>query len=492
MTQEGMQKILETGVMLSAEQDYNKLLEQVLICVMDIAHCDAGTLYILEDDCLHFRIMRNKTLHTFSGRNGKEPDIPPVPLEAGNVCARSLIENKTIRIDDVSESGYTGPTAYDAITGYHTQSMLVVPMIGRDGEKIGVLQLINAQDAEGNVCPFAPEMTLVLESIASQAALTIRNARYTTQIRDLLQAFVRVMSGAIDERTPYNGNHTRHMAQYGRRFLDYLDQMGAMNLDEDHKEEILMSIWLHDIGKMVTPLRVMNKMRRLYPEQVKAIQNRMERIRLLSRIRFLEGEMIRPEYEALMERTKWAGVVVQRANNAGFQTPETLQELREIRALRYQDEDGNLQNWLSAEEMDLLSIRKGTLSAAERRIMEEHVNVTDRLLAQMPFPPKLSHVRQWASEHHELLNGSGYPNGLSGDAIPKEVRIITILDVFDALVASDRPYKQGMPIARALNILEEMANKEGKLDPELTDLFIKSRCWINTEDEDQSGSGTER
>ena len=133
--------------------------------------------------------------------------------------------------------------------------------------------------------------------------------------------------------------------------------------------------------------------------------------------------------------------------------------------------------WLTPDEHAMLSIRKGTLSDAEREVMEEHVSVTGKLLSQIHFSKDLSHVPQWASSHHELLNGSGYPNHLSGDAIPYEVRIITILDIFDALVANDRPYKKGMPVEKALSILQTMAEKEGKLDPELTALFCQSRCW---------------
>ena len=109
--------------------------------------------------------------------------------------------------------------------------------------------------------------------------------------------------------------------------------------------------------------------------------------------------------------------------------------------------------------------------------MESHVIVTDRLLSKIKFTEGLSHVREWAASHHELLDGTGYPNHLSGDQIPYEVRIITILDIFDALVADDRPYKPGIPIENALKILTDMAEQEGKLDIELTRLFIESRCW---------------
>ncbi len=135
----------------------------------------------------------------------------------------------------------------------------------------------------------------------------------------------------------------------------------------------------------------------------------------------------------------------------------------------------------------MLSIRKGTLSPEERKVMENHVVVTDKLLAQIKFPAELSHVRPWAAAHHELLNGSGYPNHLTEEAIPTEVRILTILDIFDALVADDRPYKPGMPVEKALSILESMANREGKLDPDLTARFLESRCWEEMTEEDSRG-----
>jgi len=131
----------------------------------------------------------------------------------------------------------------------------------------------------------------------------------------------------------------------------------------------------------------------------------------------------------------------------------------------------------------MLSIRKGTLSPEERKVMENHVVVTDKLLSQIQFPAELSHVRQWAASHHELLNGSGYPGHLTQEAIPTEVRMLTILDIFDALVADDRPYKPGMPVEKALSILDSMANREGKLDPDLTACFRASRCWEESMEE---------
>ena len=481
MNEADIKKLLKIGVLLSAERDLNRLLERILECVMDLASCDAGTLYLLDGSSLRFRIMRNHTLKTYSGADGVEPDLPPVPLSRESVCALAVLDDKTIRIEDVkhcAEYDLTGPIRYDAMTGYNTVSMLVVPMRNREGETIGVLQLINAMDEEGNICAFSDDMTLVLESVASQAAITLQNVRYIAEIKELFQSFVRVMSSAVDERTPYNGSHTRHMAACGDRFIDYLNSLESPPpFPPSRKEELLMSIWLHDVGKLVTPLEVMNKMARLLPEQYTAFTHRMEVIRLRAEIDCLAGRLTREESQAVVSRSREAAELVDAVNSAGFVTDERLEAVGELRRRTYTGERGEVLPWLTEEEYAMLSIRKGTLSDGERQIMEEHVTVTDKLLSQIRFSSELSHVREWAAAHHELLNGSGYPRHWRGEEIPYEVRIITILDIFDALVADDRPYKPGMPVEKALSILEIMAEKEGKLDQALTRLFIESRCW---------------
>lgn len=481
MKQEEMKKILEIGVSLSYERDYNRLLERILQCAMELTFCDAGTLYLCDGEALRFKIMRNDTLKTYSGGDGNWPELPPVPLQRENVCALALLENRTISIRDVKhceEYDFSGPRRYDAMTGYDTRSMLVVPMQNREGEKIGVLQLINAQDEEKNVCEFNQDAVLAIESVASQAAITIQNVRYIRDIRELFQSFVRVMSAAIDERTPYNANHARNMAECGGRFADYLGTCkGQKRFSMEQKEELIMTILLHDIGKLVTPLEVMNKAKRLLPEQYSAFRHRMEVLRLRTDIDRLAGRITAGEKETAVSQIQEAVRLVDEANEAGFAGDDLLEKLALLRNRTYTGEDGEIHPWLEEEEYAMLSIRRGTLSKEEREIMEEHVSVTDKLLSQIRFPADLMHVREWAAAHHEYLNGTGYPNHRQGDEIPYEVRMITILDIFDSLVADDRPYKRAMPVERALSVLDSMANKEGKLDPELTELFIQSRCW---------------
>ena len=306
--------------------------------------------------------------------------------------------------------------------------------------------------------------------------------RELENIKELFRSFVRVMSSAVDERTPYNASHTRNMAEYGERFIDYLNEQAKKAgrpplFDADHKEEFLMSVWLHDIGKLVIPLEIMNKNTRLMPEQTTELLHRLEKIRLLAQISCLKGEITEHDLETCREDLKKAREEILHANTAGLCPDSLRNEICRIHEKTYTEEDGSLKPWITDEEFHMLMIRKGTLSEEEREIMESHVVFTDKLLSEIRFSKKLSHVRAWAAAHHELLDGSGYPKHLKGDQIPMEVRMLTILDIFDALVAEDRPYKPGVPVEKALKILTDMAEKEGKLDPELTRLFVESRCW---------------
>lgn len=485
MTQESMKKILQIGVLLSSECDLNQLLDTILMSVMELAGCDAGTLYLLDGETLRFKIMHTNSLGTHSGGDGNDPPLPPVPLRPENVCAYAFLEGRTIRIEDVytnDKFNFSGPRNYDSITGYRTKSMLVVPMRNREGVKLGVLQLINALDDDGEIQAFPEELVLAVESVASQAALTIQNVNYINDIRELFQSFVRVMSAAVDERSPYNANHSKRMAQVCEKFLEFLNKRADARNEEpphflNHKEELVMSVLLHDIGKVTTDLEIMNKPERLYELQKEHICHRMEKIRLLAAIGSLKGEISGAERDHIEQETREFEETIRQTSTAGFVPDERLHWLEQARGRTYLDENGQTNPWLSEDEFSMLSIRRGTLSNEERDHMESHVIVTDKLLSQIKFSADLSHVREWAAAHHEMLNGSGYPKHLTADEIPEEVRIISILDIFDALVAADRPYKRGMPVEQALSILDAMANKEGKLDPKLTALFIESRCW---------------
>lgn len=482
--QDTLQIILNIGLSFSKEKDKNRLLDEMLQAAMEITGCDGGTLYIRNGEELKFkiRITRSRGIHEGAGQ--KETTLPPVPLREEHICACSAIYHRLIRIDDVysdEQYDFSGAKQYDALTGYHTKSMMVVPLEDDKGRVIGVVQLINAVDENGKVIPFKEEYEQILSSIGSQAAIGLVNMQYADQIREMLDSYVKVMSTAIDARTPYNANHTRNMVHYAKGFIAWLKKQNCQELLDDRKEqEFLMSIWLHDIGKLITPIEVMDKADRL-GDHYEKIMDRLERIRLLTRIRHLEGSLSKVQEAELLDSIQWAGELVKEVNTSGRLTDGLKKEVLVLAEKTYQEEDGSSHPWITGEEKEQLLIEAGTLTAKERKIMQQHVEMTRKMLEQMAFGEDYAEVLTWAGQHHELLDGSGYPEGLKGEQICPEVRLLTILDIFEAMTAEDRPYKEPMPVEYALEKLHRMA-EAGEVDGEILNLFEQSRAWEHREE----------
>ena len=294
MTDEKIQRILNLGIAFSKERSKERLLDRILEAAMDLTGCDGGTLYTNNGSELEFNIMITRSQGIHQGSEGDAINMPPVPLTRSNVCAFSALERRLINIPNVyecAEYDFSGPKKYDAMTGYHTRSLLVVPMEDDKENVIGVVELINAMDGEGNIIPF-PEMDeKILHSLGSQAAICLVNISYSHQIQHMLNSFVQVMTTAIDERTPYNANHTKTMVQYAGRFIDWLnDQPLSWKFSEEDKQMFLLSAWLHDIGKLVIPQEIMDKPSRLGANGPRLL-NRLEKIGLMTRIAELEGTL---------------------------------------------------------------------------------------------------------------------------------------------------------------------------------------------------------
>ena len=465
---------------LAAERDREALLSRILDTAIEIASCDAGTLYLLEDDGLHFCRMVTRSQQIRQGGHADPITLPPVPLDPTDVASWVAIHNETICVEDMRHEtrfDFSGSMRYDELTGYRTRSMMVTPMCNDQGELIGVMQLINALDADGEIIPFDPDIQLLVNAMSAQAAISITNMQYAEQIVQLLDSLVGALSAAIDERTPYNANHTRNMVRYAEAFLDYLDRTNnALRFSAAKRSAFLLAIWLHDVGKLVVPLEVMDKSTRLGAHW-QELQERLRVIGLLDRLAFLEGSLSEGE---LTERNRLradALALAERLNGTAFVTDQDLEDLEALAALRYRDENGRTLPWLTEEEKNCLAVRKGTLTSAERTVMESHVTVTAHILQHVVFPKNYAQVPHWAAAHHELLNGKGYPAHLTAPDLPMEVRLLTILDVFEALTARDRPYKEPMPPERALTILREMADA-GAIDRALLSLFADSHAWL--------------
>ena len=230
-----LKRVLDTGIALSKEKDRNKLLDMILKASMDITNCDAGTLYMNKDGYLHFKVMKTISMHVDQGKDGETIDLPPVPIVPENICAYTVLYRKPLNIRDVytsREFDFSGPMKYDSITGYHTQSMLTIPLLNQEDEAVGVMQLINAMDEKGEIIEFAGEQEQIILSLASQAAIAMTNIQYTEEMKAQMWSFTEAMAEAIDARTPYNANHVRNVAVYAGKLADYINELHWKGLEE--------------------------------------------------------------------------------------------------------------------------------------------------------------------------------------------------------------------------------------------------------------------
>lgn len=468
---EDFERILNIGIRMSTERNRNRLLASILENAMEITHCDASTLYLYENDQLTFKIMKTLSMGISRGVDGKPiTDMPPVPMTEANVCAYAALHRELVNVPDVYDNDlfdFSGPKEYDKLTGYHTQSQLVVPLKNNEKELLGVLQLINAMDENGNVIPFDEQHEIIIRSLGSMAAIELTNLSYVEELRAQLKSFVEAFATAVDERTPYNGTHTRKVAEYCWLLADYIAGKHAAgeceeNFDEERKEKLFLAAQLHDIGKMIIPLRIMNRATRLDAD-MERVENRFELLASYYEIDRLSGRITEAEYQKKTAELADELRFIHEADKVGFLDDEKLQHIKALAGKSYTKKDGTKLPYLTGREVDCLSVRKGTLTDADRKQMESHAAMTEKILDKVRFQHNFEMIPRWAADHHEYLDGTGYPKGLSGDEISLETRILTIADIYDAMTSVDRPYKKPMPKEKAFSILRSMA-EEGKLE----------------------------
>ncbi len=474
-----LDRMIRIALDLSSENDFDKLMRKILLEAMDICHCDAGTVYVLEDDHLYFHTVFTKSLGTGIEEQNLNHNLPPVPLGRKNVCACSALDKKKINIEDVytsEEYDFSGAQKYDSITHYRTQSMLVIPMDDEKDEIIGVLQLINCLDENGRTIPFDRSYEDIISALASLAAVSLNNHQLAREVYDMLHSFVEVMVDAIDARSSYNANHTRSMVRYADRFLSWLEETGIeLKLNDDSKDAFLMSIWLHDIGKLIVPLEVLDKPDRLGNLRA-GIKSRIEIACLMEKVTSYEKPDMSGECAEKISMLKKAWNAIDEANSAGFLPDEKIEELKDYSKLSCRTADDEEIALLDDRELEAITIRKGTLTEGERRQVQSHVVYTSRMLEKMVFKGIYKDVPFWAGSHHEFLNGNGYPNHLTASELPFQSRMLTIIDVYDALTAEDRPYKPPMSPEKAFGILKNMRD-DGQIDGRILELFIASNAW---------------
>lgn len=506
-----LERLNAIGVALSAERNNNRLLELILLGAKEIANADGGTIYTVTDDkCLKFEIMSNTTLDiSLGGTTGKEIPFPPLRMYLDNgqpnlttVAVYAALNDQTVNIENsylVQDFDFSGTRKFDEKTGYHSQSFLTIPMKNHESEVIGVLQLINAIDVDTQgIIPFAAEIQSLVESLASQAAVAMTNHNLIEGLKGLFESFIEMMAEAIDQKSPYTGGHCRRVPELTMMLAQAAidtktGPLADFTLNEKEFYELKIAGWLHDCGKVTTPESVMDKPTKLSAifDRIHLLDQRFELLKKQAECDVLKKQVVALQagkhedvallqagLEAFNQKCDVSRDFLRRSNLGGeFMTVADQQRITEIAAMTIIDASGVEQPFLSENEIYNLNIARGTLTSEEREIINNHIVVTISMLESLPYPKGLKRVPEYAGGHHERMDGKGYPRGLTREQMSIPARVMGIADIFEALTAKDRPYKDAKTLSESLNILGKM-KLDNHIDPDLFDLFIREKVYL--------------
>jgi HD-GYP domain-containing protein (c-di-GMP phosphodiesterase class II) len=498
------------GIALSAERDINKLQQFILTTMRQLTNADGASLWL-------------KT----AGEEG-EPLLFLASSE--NTSIDNTYQAFTVPVDEKSVVGYTvsvgtsqiyddaynpppgkpqGGKGFDAQFGYRTKSMLTVPMRNYNDEVVGAVQLINAKrhyetrltvdTVEDEVVSFRPEDLEMIESIASQAAVALDNKNLLDSIQALFDGFVQASVTAIEQRDPSTAGHSGRVERLTTALARAVSGLGAgkyrdVHLSEDQYKELRYACLLHDFGKVGVREHILVKAKKLMPGQLEVIQARFESVERSVQVKYASEKLEamrsgrggadvlagidRSLEEELVQLRQWIESISV-ANEPTVLPEDKASMLEFLSHQTYYDMSGNPHPMLDSQEFRFLSIRKGTLDPQERLEMESHVTHSFHFLTKIPWTPVMRGIPEIVYGHHEKLDGSGYPRRLAGSQIPVQARMMTICDIYDALVAQDRPYKKAVPTHTALEILHAEAG-DGKLDQDLLDIFVGKEIYRAT------------
>jgi len=496
---DALKQLLALSYRLSTEKNTTKLLEDILMSAKALTHADGGTIYSVTDkNELKFETLVNDSLKLHMGGTSDTPinfDCIPIYIEGeankDALVALAAATHETINIEDAyqaKEHNTSAARAMDKKTGYRTQSVLTVPLENHEGDINGVLQLINAQNDE-LVVPFDQKNTDLVLSLASLAAVALTNKQLILDMEILFQSLAKLIAQAIDEKSPYTGGHCRRVPELTMMLADAVNKVNIgplsdFNLDNDEKHTLSVAGWLHDCGKIATPEYIMDKSTKL--------ETVFDRIELVS----AKFEIVNKQFEieALKFPDKKAEVVqkqtqlmedkafLERINIGGeFLPQDDVERVAQIANEYKIERNGELEPVLTSTEVRYLQIQKGTLSDEERNVINHHIDITILLLESLPFPKHLRNVPEYAGGHHEKMDGSGYPRGLTKDQMSLPARMMAIADIFEALSAGDRPYKEAKKLSECMKIMGFMSLDQ-HIDKDLFNVFIHEKVYLQYAD----------
>ncbi len=505
-----LEELNAIGASLSAERDINRLLESILVAAKTITRADGGTLYrVTEEKTLRFEIVRTSSLKNYLGGTTGNP-VPFYPIQLYHdgkpnhnmIAAHAALSGQTINVQDAyTAEGFdlTGTRAFDAKTGYRSQSFLTVPMKNHENEIIGVLQLINAMHPKtGEIQAFSASDERLAESLASQAAIALTNRMLINQLEELFESFINLMNTAIDEKSPYTGGHCQRVPTLTMMLAEAVNEtregpLKNFTMSDKDRYELKIAGLLHDCGKVTTPVQVVDKATKLETiyDRIHLVDTRFEVLKRDVEIEYLKkrleiaqagrtdasGELEVRHREKLRQIDEDRSFL--RACNIGGEAMRDgdIERVRRIAEYRWTDVAGHTAAFLTEDELKNLTIRAGTLTQEERQVINHHIVATIKMLEALPWPRHLKNVAEYAGGHHERMDGKGYPKGLSREQMSVQARVMGIADIFEALTAKDRPYKKGKTLSESLEILGKF-RLNGHIDPDLFDIFVRKRVYL--------------
>ena len=503
-----LDQLNDIGASLSNERDISLLLEKILLAAKAITRADGGTLYQLSEDgqSLRFEILRTDSLDIAFGGSSGQPisgKFPDLPLHNADgspnnslVAAYAALSGKTVNIADAYAAqgfDFSGTRKFDERTGYRSQSFLTVPMRNHEGEIIGVLQLINALKAgSGEVTEFSPADQRLAESLASQAAIALTNRQLVEQLETLFESFIKLINLAIDEKSAHTGGHCQRVPELTMLLADAVDAttegpLADFKLTDKDRYELRIAALMHDCGKITTPVHVVDKATKLQTiyDRIDLLDTRFEILKRDAEVRkwrsIADGGSAPEAEQSYVDFCRECDSdrdFLRIANIGGERmSDESIERVQSIAGkYRWTNPAGVEADFLTADELENLSIRAGTLTQAEREIINHHIVATIKMLEQLPWPKHLRNVPEYAGGHHERMDGKGYPKGLKREEMSWQARMMGIADIFEALTAKDRPYKEAMKLSQALGIMENFKNG-GHIDPDLFEVFVRGEVF---------------
>nr|WP_320135386.1 HD domain-containing phosphohydrolase [uncultured Amphritea sp.] len=501
-THEIIKQLADLTSALSTEKDHILLLDRIILGCMFLTNADGGTLYTVDEENenqLHFTILHNRSL----GIHSKPKHLPTVEIYNAQgqasklVVAQTFVLQQTINIEDVYHSekyDFSGTRKFDKQLNYRSQSFLCVPLVDHEGEIIGVLQLINAMDANNQVMTFPQEQQHLVESLASLAATVLTKRRLIDAQRELFESFIKLMGRAIDHKSPVTGKHCEQVPEIAMLLAEAVNnsdksRYSTVQFNEQEMYELRIAAWLHDCGKITSPEYIIDKATKLHTmfDRIALLESRFREYKLqlqLNHFRTLptlsstEADLAEQQLQQHCQ-TLDDDIAFLRQSNTGseFMIDDDVARIQQIAKITWIDDDGHTRYMLTEDEVENLCIRKGTLLQSEIQVMRDHIKVTIDMLESLPYPKHLAQVPEIACNHHEHLDGSGYPRGLKAEQLSVRARIMCIADIFEALTSPDRPYKKGMLLSQAMNIIGRMVEDE-HLDADLFSVFVESGAYI--------------